>query len=57
MILSIKRGDAPVVKHRLKVAKKAAAVKRPIRGGRRPVGRPGGRRPPPANIWDDNPFE
>ena len=58
MILSIKRGDAPVVKHRLKVAKKkSATVKRPVRGGHRPAGRPDGRRPPPANIWDDNPFE
>jgi hypothetical protein len=57
MVLQIKRGDAPVVKHRLKVAKKAAAKRPPVRGaGRRPpVG--SGRRPPPANIWDDNPFE
>jgi hypothetical protein len=60
MILSIKRGDAPVVKHRLKVAKKAARPGRPSRAGARryrPGGRPGSRRPPPANIWDDNPFE
>jgi hypothetical protein len=58
MVLRIKRGDAPVVKHRLKVAKKATAVRRPpVRGtGRRPPAG-SGRRPPPANIWDDNPFE
>jgi eukaryotic-like serine/threonine-protein kinase len=60
MLLRIQRGDAPVVEHRMRVAKKVATArpKRPWQG--RPAGkgtRPGGKKLPPANIWDDNPFE
>jgi hypothetical protein len=57
MVLAIKRGDGPVVKHRLRVAKKKAT---PVAGKRphRPVGSgTGGKRPPAANIWEDSPFE
>jgi hypothetical protein len=59
MLLKIKRGDAAVQEHRLRVPKSTKVVKK---GDKRP--RKGRRRPgddtkklPPANIWDDNPFE
>jgi hypothetical protein len=63
MVLRIQRGDAPVVEHRLRVAKR---TERPVlSGGSRHGGPKTGKRPPlvsgkqmpPANIWDDNPFE
>jgi hypothetical protein len=54
MIIRLQRGDAPVVDYQLLV--EAVASKRPERkGGTKPAS--DGSKLPPANIWDDNPYE
>lgn len=56
LVLQSKRGDGPVVAHRLMVAKRARPAQRPtVRHGTPRTKQ--GTKPPPANIWDDNPFE
>lgn len=58
LLLRIRRGDGPVVEHRLRVVKSEKGQPRPVgshKVGPRPKGK--GKDLPPANIWDDNPFE
>jgi hypothetical protein len=57
LMLQTKRGDGPVVAHRLMVAKQPVTAGRPTKT--RPQRPAGKHRPkaPPANIWDDNPYE
>jgi len=55
MMLRVKRGDGPIVLHRLHVPKKktdSPVSKRPVSKGTKAGGKM-----PPANIWDDNPFQ
>jgi hypothetical protein len=55
--IRIKRGDGPVVEHRLRVQKRVAVTPGPKGSTKHPVDGRKDKRPPPANIWDDNPFE
>ena len=59
MLLKVQRGDGPLVEHRLQVSKEVAAPPVGTRvGTKKATGAGGkGRKLPPANIWDDNPFE
>jgi hypothetical protein len=57
LLLQTKRGDGPVVAHRLMVARQPTAAGVPGKRRPRPKGKHGQPKPPPANIWDDNPYE
>jgi hypothetical protein len=63
MQMKIQRGDSPVIDHRLPVIKSSKPISTsspPVKGTKGPtkhVEGGGGKKLPPANIWDDNPFE